>query len=535
MKRLFSIITLLTAVLLTAQAANIKLSTGATLDLHPADAAKANGRAIIICPGGGYSYLAQPGEGTDWIPFYNDLGYTVGVLSYRMPGGKHDVPLADGQAALKYIRDNAESLNVDPKLVGVMGFSAGGHLASTIATHLKGDEAPAFQVLFYPVITMQAGKTHQGSIDNLLGTNPSSELVELYSNEKQVDALTPPAFITYSENDNTVVPATNGLAYYNALVAAGVPAKMQSYASGGHGWGFSNAKFAWHAQLHQLLIEWLESLDDILGTERYTDVLTYTVPADAESITEARIAFLYPNLDTVVVNSPVVAATKYKEKANLLQYFGNHPSTYVFGEDVTAIGQYILTGADGVKRVKLPASVQTIGMQAFNKTSLEEVNFPEGLTEIGSYAFGNTALREVMLPEGLTTLGASAFRNCAQLESITFPASLTSLANYTLSGCPALTSIKFMSGTPATVANYFTDSKLLPNITIYVPAGSKALYEQVALWQKAKAIVEYDGGTGIAAAPAATAETATAYTLDGRRAAASQRGIVVVDGRKVMR
>lgn len=513
----------------------VKLSTGATLDLHTPDAAKANGRAVIVCPGGGYSYLAIAAEGTDWIPFYTELGYTVGVLSYRMPNGQHDVPLTDGRAAMKYIRDNADALGVNPSLVGVMGFSAGGHLASTIATHTEGEERPAFQILFYPVITMQSGKTHQGSIDCLLGSNPSAELVELYSNEKQVNGMTPPAFITYSENDGTVVPATNAVAYYNALTAVGVPVKMQSYEKGGHGWGFSNAKFAWHTQLHQLLTEWLEGLDELLNVERFPDVETYTVPAEAETIDEKGIPYLYPNLSTVVINSSAIASTNYKEKTNLMQYFGNTPTRYEFGEGITIIGRYILTGASAVTSLNLPSTLQTIGMHAFNKTGLETVELPEGLTSIEVSAFANTNLTNVVLPEGLTQIGASAFRNCTSLESITLPASLESLPNYLVSGCTALTTIKCMRRTPPTAANYMTDTKLYPSITLYVPAGTKELYAADAVWSKVKEIVEFEDETPVNAPTySLTPANTAAYSIDGRRLSASHRGIAIVGGRKVM-
>ena len=214
----------------------VTLSTGATLEIFQADAEKANGCAIIACPGGGYAYRADEKEGSDWASFMNDLGYTLAVLKYRLPGGNHSWPLADGRAALKYLRDNASTLLLDPTHIGVMGFSAGGHLASTIATHTEGTERPAFQILFYPVITMESGKTHQGSIDELLGSNPSEALVQEYSNQLHVDANAPIAYITYSDNDGTVPPLTNGKVYYDALVENAVPVTLKTYSTGGHGW-----------------------------------------------------------------------------------------------------------------------------------------------------------------------------------------------------------------------------------------------------------------------------------------------------------
>ena len=214
----FKCLSSLVAMVLLASASvfaseTITLSTGATLEIFQADAAKANGCAVIACPGGGYAYRADASEGSDWASFMNERGYTLAVLKYRLPGGNHAWPLADGRAALKYLRDNASTLKLDPTHVGVMGFSAGGHLASTIATHTEGTERPAFQILFYPVITMEAGKTHQGSIDELLGSNPTDELVQEYSNQLHVDANAPIAYITYSDNDGTVPPLTNGKVY----------------------------------------------------------------------------------------------------------------------------------------------------------------------------------------------------------------------------------------------------------------------------------------------------------------------------------
>lgn len=237
MKRTFVLfVALLTSAVCLLASESITLSTGAELEIFQADAEKANGCAIIACPGGGYAYRADASEGTDWAPFMNDLGYTYAVLKYRLPKGNHTWPLADGRAAMKYLRDNAATLNIDPTHVGVMGCSAGGHLASTIATHTTGSERPAFQILFYPVITMVTGQTHQGSIDELLGSNPSAELVQEYSNQLHVDANAPIAYITYSDNDGTVPPTTNGYAYYQALQAQGIPVTLKTYTSGGHGW-----------------------------------------------------------------------------------------------------------------------------------------------------------------------------------------------------------------------------------------------------------------------------------------------------------
>ena len=263
---------------------SITLSTGATLDIFQADAEKANGCAIIACPGGGYAYRADEKEGTDWATFMNNLGYTYAVLKYRLPGGNHSWPLADGRAAMKYLRDNAATLNIDPTHVGVMGFSAGGHLASTIATHTTGSERPAFQILFYPVITMNPGDTHQGSIDELLGANPSAELIQEYSNQLHVDANAPIAYITYSENDGTVAPTTNGYAYYQALQAQNIPATLKTYTTGGHGWSPGDKLGEdLKAEMQTHLTNWLQNnLAEALGIAEIPEDLSEDVYSRAK-------------------------------------------------------------------------------------------------------------------------------------------------------------------------------------------------------------------------------------------------------------
>lgn len=238
----------------------VQLPSGADLTVYTAKEENTNGKSVIIIPGGGYAYVAGSYEGSDWAPFYRDLGFTSAVLRYNLPGGNPEIPLNDGKEALQYMRENAETLGIDPKQVGVMGFSAGGHLASTIATHLTGDELPAFQVLFYPVISMDASCTHAGSRENLLGKNPSKELVNLYSNDKQVTAQTPPAYLCWATNDETVKP-TNSMRYRAALKAAGVPVTTRTFSTGGHGFGF-NTSFTYHRQMLQDLTTWLQGLDD---------------------------------------------------------------------------------------------------------------------------------------------------------------------------------------------------------------------------------------------------------------------------------
>ncbi|MBR0273349.1 MAG: alpha/beta hydrolase [Bacteroidaceae bacterium] len=240
----------------------LESSAKARLQLYPASAEQAKGRAMLVIPGGGYSYIAGSTEGSDWVPMLNELGYTVAVLTYTTPPTAPDTPLKDGKAAMKYLRDNAEALALNPAHIGVMGFSAGGHLASTLATHTTGDERPAFQVLFYPVITMDASYTHQGSRDNLLGTNPSQALVDLYSNEKQVTAETPRAYLCWGTGDRTV-PQANSLNYISALEAKGIPVHQLPLNVANHGYGFKT-DFPYHAQIVSDLTQWLQSIEPFL-------------------------------------------------------------------------------------------------------------------------------------------------------------------------------------------------------------------------------------------------------------------------------
>mgnify|MGYP000873862688 FL=1 len=196
----------------------------------------ATGRAVVACPGGGYSGLAVNHEGYDWAPYFNKQGIALIVLKYRMPKGDRTLPISDAEAAMKMVRDSADVWNLNPNDIGIMGSSAGGHLASTIATHAPEALRPNFQILFYPVITMDKSFTHMGSHDNLLGKDASADLEKEFSNEKQVTKETPRAFIVYSDDDK-VVPPANGVNYYLALNKKGVPSVLHIYPTGGHGWG----------------------------------------------------------------------------------------------------------------------------------------------------------------------------------------------------------------------------------------------------------------------------------------------------------
>lgn len=211
---------------------------------------KPNGTSIVICPGGGYAYLAINKEGYKVAKWLNTLGITAFVLKYRLPSDqimedKSIGPLQDAQEAIRYIRRNAKKWDLDTKKVGIIGFSAGGHLASTLSTHYNDlvykaidtvSAKPSFSILIYPVLSMDDKITHKGSRNNLLGTAPSEALIEKYSNEKQIDAATPPTFIVHAIDDKSV-PVENSIQYFLALKKNNVPVEIHLSQSGKHGFG----------------------------------------------------------------------------------------------------------------------------------------------------------------------------------------------------------------------------------------------------------------------------------------------------------
>lgn len=215
-------------------------------------------RAVVACPGGGYAHLATAHEGTDWAKFFNKRDIVYFTLVYRMPKGDRTIPVSDAEVAIKMVRDSAKVWHINPKAVGIMGSSAGGHLASTVATHADSICRPDFQILFYPVITF-VGNTHVGSKVNFLGKDKDNEaLQKQYSSELQVKkGVTPPAIIMLASDDTVVPVVTNGVAYYSALVNNGIPATLHCYPKGGHGFGY-RPSFKYHAELLNDLSEWLK-------------------------------------------------------------------------------------------------------------------------------------------------------------------------------------------------------------------------------------------------------------------------------------
>ena len=214
-------------------------------------------KAVIICPGGGYRILAMRHEGYDWGAYFKKMGIAAIVLKYRKPLGSPDMPLSDAQEAIRLVKENAHKWNIDPENIGVMGFSAGGHLASTLATHAPQDVKPAFQILFYPVITMDPLNAHKGSRDRFIGKNPSEQFEQMYSNELQVKEDTPRAFIALSGDDKVVKPI-NATIYHSALLDKGVPSEIHIYPTGGHGWGIKRS-FKYHNEMMSAMESWFLS------------------------------------------------------------------------------------------------------------------------------------------------------------------------------------------------------------------------------------------------------------------------------------
>lgn len=228
----------------------------AELWVYLPDAAQANGQAVVICPGGGYWGLAFDHEGVNPARWMNERGIAGIVLKYRMPNGNPDIPESDVWRALEYVREKAAEWHIDTRRVGIMGSSAGGHLASTASTHFTSErDRPDFSILVYPVISLKEGIGHKGSRDNLIGKEAGYDQVERYSNELHVTPRTPPAFIVFSDDDPLVDPR-NGTLYFDALKANGVAGELHIYPSGGHGWGWFD-HFRYAGEYRTSLERWL--------------------------------------------------------------------------------------------------------------------------------------------------------------------------------------------------------------------------------------------------------------------------------------
>ena len=236
-----------------------------------------SGQAVLVIPGGGYHAIAYRWEGTDVAKWLNANGIVAAVLKYRLPNDttsnivRYKSPLLDASRAIRIIKANAEKWNIDKNNIGIMGFSAGGHIASTLGTHFNQEKSrddkidslssrPDFMVLMYSVITMSEESRHKGSTKNLLGENPSKELLDYFSNEKHVTSDTPPTFLVHCSDDG-VVRVKNSLLFYEALIENNVSAEMHIYKKGRHGFSLANKKGYLNSWKNRCL-DWLNNLNE---------------------------------------------------------------------------------------------------------------------------------------------------------------------------------------------------------------------------------------------------------------------------------
>ncbi len=241
-----------------AQTHRLVNTTEAVLYYYKADEAKATGQAVVICPGGGYAKLSMDQEGYLMAQWLAKNGIAAFVLEYRLPNGHKDVPLEDAVEAIRIVRKGAKRWNIDPAKVGIMGFSAGGHLAASASNLPKVEDRPNFSILFYPVLTANDFNTHKGSFRNLLGKKHSEAESDKWAMDKVVNEDTPPTILLLSDNDTTV-PAAGAAFYYAQLRYHGVKAAMYVFPTGGHGWG-NYDRFSYQKEWQHLLLRWLSEL-----------------------------------------------------------------------------------------------------------------------------------------------------------------------------------------------------------------------------------------------------------------------------------
>jgi acetyl esterase/lipase len=228
-----------------------------SMTVYPAAEGKNTGVAVVICPGGAYARQAAVHEGTQIATWLSENGITAFLLKYRLPNGHAYIPGKDALQAIRIIRTRAKEWGVKPNKIGISGFSAGGHLASTAGTHFTPDSRPNFMILFYPVISMDSAVTHNGSKKNLLGESVNHpDSVKFYSNALQVTANTPPTLLLLSDDDGGV-PPRNSYEFYGALKDHKVPASLHIFPEGGHGWGYKDS-FRYHETWKGLYLDWLK-------------------------------------------------------------------------------------------------------------------------------------------------------------------------------------------------------------------------------------------------------------------------------------
>lgn len=313
--------------------------------VYPADKANANGTAVVVCPGGGYGGHAVDHEGTQIARWFNSIGVTAFVLKYRLgPRYRHPAPMQDVQRAIQHVRANAEKYGVVSHRIGIMGFSAGGHLASTCATHFlaadpnaadpvaRVSSRPDFAILAYPVITMTEPWGHGGSKRNLLGDNPDPELAKSLSNDLMVTPETPPTFIFHTAED-TAVPVENALAFYAAMRKHKVPGEMHIYQFGPHGVGFAPgdpALSTWKERLH----DWLKNSGFLADTRRAA--ISGKILINGEPIKWGQVAF-HPANPAAPIAMAMIRNGSYKLDVAHGPVLGKNQITVVHMGDVAPV------------------------------------------------------------------------------------------------------------------------------------------------------------------------------------------------------
>jgi acetyl esterase/lipase len=343
--------------------------------IYPADESNSNGACVVVCPGGGYGALAMDHEGHQIARWYNTIGVSAVVLKYRLGRRyRHPAPLQDVQRAVRYTRAHADELKIDPDRVGVMGFSAGGHLASTISTHFDAGHPdssdpverescrPDFAVLAYPVISFTADFAHRGSARNLLGDDPDPELLKSLSNETQVTAETPPTFLFHTGEDKGV-PVQNSLAYYQALVEHDVPAELHVYQKGPHGVGLGVGDpvlYTWKERL----ADWLQTNGFLADVERFP--VTGAVEVDGTPLERGTITFLPQDSK----QAPIPWARVSRGEFEVADGIGVGTYTVII-RDLGSVQPFptlddaVIVSPGGVERPQLIARVEDVGENHF--------------------------------------------------------------------------------------------------------------------------------------------------------------------------
>lgn len=244
---------------------HIQLPHGAVLHVLPSNKNSKTQGAVIICPGGGYRYLEKWKEGYWWFPFFYKQGYTVALLEYRMPNHNWRIPMTDATEAIRTMRRKAKEWHFYADRVGIIGFSAGGHLASTMLVNDHAAARPDFGILFYPVISMRKELTHKDSHDLLLGENAPEHLELQFSNELHISEKTPPVYIAFSSDDTEII-TQNAMLFHDKMCEKHRPVSLHVYPTGGHGWGY-RLTFKYHRQMLEDLEQWIKMSNNKLNTK----------------------------------------------------------------------------------------------------------------------------------------------------------------------------------------------------------------------------------------------------------------------------